>query len=120
MSVTYLNFKVTNPSNGNGHKGLEKRFLVDSGAIYSVIPAELLRSLGVKPIDKQKFILANGEEVEREIGEARFDFRGKKRVAPVIFGDPHVFLVGATTLENLGMILDPISRELRPLPMLLM
>lgn len=118
MSVTYLSCKVTNPS--NGHRTFEKRFLVNSGAIYSVVPASLLSSLGIKPIDKQKFILANGEEIEKEIGEARFEFRGKKRVAPVIFGDEGIFLVGATTLENLGLILDPISRELKPLPMLLM
>jgi hypothetical protein len=31
-----------------------------------------------------------------------------------------VFLLGATTIEALGMILDPIRRELKPLPMLLM
>jgi hypothetical protein len=31
-----------------------------------------------------------------------------------------VFLLGATTIEALGMILDPIRRKLKPLPMLLM
>lgn len=118
MSITYLEVIISNPSNSK--KSATKKFLVDSGAIYSVAPKELLKSLGVKPIDKQRFILANGEEIEKEIGEAKFTFRGKTRTAPVIFGDPEVYLLGATILENLGLILDPINRELRPLPMLLM
>ena len=44
----------------------------------------------------------------------------KVRAAPVIFGEKDVFLLGATTLEALGMLLDPIRRELKPLPMVLM
>lgn len=118
MALTYLIVKISNPQNGG--KSIEKKFLVDSGAVYSVVPEELLKSLKVKPIDKQRFILANGEEMEREIGEAKFSFRGKQRTAPVIFGDPDIYLLGATTLENMGLILDPISRELKPLPMVVM
>lgn len=98
----------------------QMRFLVDSGIAYSVIPVEVLKKLGIKPVDRQTFLLANGEEVEKQIGEARFFFRKKGRVSPVVFGDPGVYLLGATTLENLGLILDPLSRELKPLPMLLM
>lgn len=118
MSVTYLQLKISNPQ--NPRKSTIKKFLVDSGAVYSVVPGDLLKDLAIKPIDKQRFILANGEEIEKELGEARFSFRGKERTAPVVFGEPNIFLLGATTLENLGLILDPINRELKPLPMLLM
>lgn len=118
MAVTYLKLKVENPREPK--KSLERRFLVDSGATYSVVPKDELEKLGVLPIDKQRFLLANGEEVEKKIGEARFTWRGKSRTAPVIFGDADVYLLGATTLENLGVILDPLSREIKPLPMLLM
>lgn len=118
MALTYLRFKICNPVKNK--KWIEKRFLVDSGASYSVVPEDVLESLGVKAIDKQLFILANGEEVEKEIGELRFSFMGKERTAPVVFGDPGVFLVGATTLESLGFVLDPLRRELKPLPMLMM
>lgn len=117
MALTYLIFKVANL---DAKKWIEKRFLVDSGAVYSVMPGQVLKSLGVKPIDSQRFILANGEEIKKDIGQAWFSLRGKRRVVPVIFGDPDIYLVGATTLENLGLILDPISRELKPLPMVVM
>ena len=53
------------------------------------------------------------------VGNAYFEYEGKIRAAPVVFGDPEIYLLGATTLEALGMILDPIHRELKPLPMTL-
>jgi predicted aspartyl protease len=117
MSITYLNIKVTHPQNVK--KGLERRFLIDSGAIFSVVPDRELKRMGIKPDTKQKFILANGQEIEKEIGEARFTWKDTARTAPVVFGDEGVYLLGATTLEVMGLILDPINRKLEKLPMLL-
>jgi len=54
------------------------------------------------------------------VGNAYFEYKGKIRAAPVIFGKRGIFLLGATTLEALGMIPDPIHRELNPLPLVLM
>ncbi len=65
-------------------------------------------------------MLANGEIVREPVGNAYFEYGGKIRAAPVVFGEEDVFLLGATTLEALGMVLDPIRRELKPLPMVLM
>jgi predicted aspartyl protease len=98
----------------------ECEFLVDSGAVYSVVPQNVLKGLGIKPISFQEFILANGEIIKRPIGNAYFEYEGKIRAAPVVFGDKGIFLLGATTIEAFGMILDPIRRELKPLPMVLM
>jgi len=95
-------------------------FLVDSGAVYSVVPKSILKKLRIKPTSSHEFILANGEVIKRPIGNAYFEYEGRIRAAPVVFGDKGVFLLGATTIEALGMILDPIRRQLKPLPMLLM
>jgi clan AA aspartic protease len=118
MSITFLKVKVINQEHPRKKKELE--FLVDSGAVYSVVPQRVLKALGIKPTSVQEFILANGEIIKRPIGNAYFEYQGKIRAAPVVFGDEGVFLLGATTLEAFGMILDPIRRELRPLPMVLM
>ena len=118
MAITFLKVKVINPESPKKVKECE--FLVDSGAVYSVVPRRVLKALGIKPTSSQEFILANGEIVKRPIGNAYFEYQGKIRAAPVIFGDEGVFLLGATTIEALGMILDPIRRELKPLPMVLM
>ena len=83
-------------------------------------PQSILKRLGIKPTSSQESILADGEIVKKPIGNAYFEYQGKVRAAPVIFGDEDVFLLGATTIEALGMILDPIRRELKPLSMLLM
>ena len=95
----------------------ECEFLVDSGAVYSVVPKNVLKNLGIKATSFQEFILANGEIIRRPIGNAYFEYQGKIRAAPVVFGDKGIFLLGATTIEAFGLILDPIRRELRPLPM---
>lgn len=117
MGITYLTTKVANPF--DLRKSFKRRFLVDSGAVFSVVPEDELISLGIEPEDSQKFMLANGEEVEKKIGEAKFFVREKSATCKVVFGDEGVYLLGVTTLENLGMIFDPISREIKPLPMLL-
>lgn len=98
---------------------MKGHFLVDSGAVFSVVPTSVLKKLGIKPVDKQTFNLANGEVVEKQIGNASFEYQHKLRSSPVVFGEEGIFLLGAVTLESLGVILDPINRELKPLPMLM-
>ena len=118
MAITFLKLKVINPEHPKKIKECE--FLVDSGAIYSVVPKDVLKNLGIKATSLQEFILANGEVITRPIGNAYFKYQGKIRAAPVVFGDKGVFLLGVTTIEAFGLILDPFRRELRPLPMVLM
>lgn len=117
MSITYLNVKVQNPQNPS--KRIMGHFLVDSGSVFSVMPTSALKKLGIEPTDKQTFSLANGEVIEKKVGNASFEYMGKLRSSPVVFGEEDIYLLGAVTLESLGVILDPINRELKPLPMLM-
>lgn len=103
----------------NPGKQTKCRFLVDSGAVFSVVPVSTLQKLAIKPTGKERFSLANGEVVEKQVGQAFFEYRGKIGSSPVVFGEEGIFLLGAVTLESLGVVLDPINRELRPLPMLM-
>lgn len=92
--------------------------LVDSGAVYSVVQEDILKSLRINPHRRRSSFLANGEEVQREIGDAYFEYQGVGGAAPVIFGKPgDSDLLGATTLEALELVLNPFQRELRPLSM---
>ena len=118
MRITFLKVRVTNPEQPKKTKECE--FLVDSGAVYSVVPQNILEKLGIKPTSSREFILANGEIFTKPVGNAYFKYKGQVAAAPVVFGEKDVFLLGATTIEALGMILDPIRRELKPLPMVLM
>lgn len=118
MAITFLKLRVSNPAHPKKSRLFE--FLVDSGAVYSVMPEDILKGLGISPTSYEEFILANGEVIKKPVGNAYFEYKGKVRAAPVIFGERGVFLLGATTIEALGMILDPIRRQLKPLPMVLM
>lgn len=118
MELTNLEITIQNPANS---KKSTQKFLVDSGAAYSVVPARILKKLGIVPTTKRRFILANGETVEWDVGNALFKYHKEIGASPVIFGDKDdIFLLGVVTLESLGLVLDPIKRELKPLPMLLM
>jgi len=118
MAITFLDVTVSNPE--QPEKANVFQFLVDSGAVYSVVPEDDLRELGLAPTSTETFVLANGERIEMPVGNAYFEYEGKTRAAPVVFGDAGIYLLGATTLESLGMILDPIHRELKPLPLPMM
>ena len=118
MGITKLPVEVGNPAFPDTTERLE--FLVDSGATYSVVPAPVLERLGIKPFDEQEFRLADGSRIRRKKGTAHFKYEGRAGGADVIFGEPgDSQLLGAFTLEALGLALDPLKRELRPLPMLM-
>ena len=65
----------------------ELDFLVDSGAIYSVVPTEILSRLGVQPLAEQEFRLANGTRIVRKKGVAFFRYEDRVGGADVIFGE---------------------------------
>jgi predicted aspartyl protease len=88
--------------------------------MYSVVPALVLRRLGIKPGKAKSFILADGTEIKRSLGQALFRMNGDEAASPVIFGEKgDSTLLGSVSLEALGLMLDPFKRELRPLPMML-
>lgn len=118
MGLTHMRATVANPA--RLQKRARLQFLVDSGALYSVAPATVLRRLGIEPHTTQTFTLADGTEIRRSIGDATFIVAGKRAASPVIFGEEgDSRLLGTVSLEALGFMLDPLKRTLKPLPMVL-
>ena len=118
MGLTHLEIEVGNPANPEVTEALE--FLIDSGAIYSVVPSAILGRLGIKPLTQQEFRLADGSKIVRKKGVAIFKYGSRIGGADVIFGEEgDSQLLGAFTLEALGLALDPLRRELRELPMII-
>ena len=118
MGLTFLEIEVGNPSNPEVTEKVD--FLVDSGATYSVVPTPILEKLDIKPLTEEKFQLADGSTAVRKKGIALFRYGERVGGADVIFGqEGDHSLLGALTLEALGLVLDPLKRELKPLPMLL-
>ena len=118
MGLTVLEMEVGNPANPEVRERVE--FLVDSGAIYSVVPEPILKRLGINPVAEQEFRLADGTKILRRKGIALFKYGDRIGGAAVIFGEEgDSVLLGAFSLEALGLALDPLRRELKQLPMVL-
>jgi len=118
MGLPKVEAEVANPFDRERRKTL--RFLVDSGAVCTAIPARELQRLGIEPTGQRTFFLANGQPVKRKLGEARITFEGHSATCVVLFGKAgDSTLLGVTTLENLGLIFDPLRQKILPPPMLL-
>lgn len=114
MGLRFAKVKVGNPANGGRTE--EVQCLVDSGAIYSLVPAPVLRRLGIEPHSTREFVLADGEIIQRRLATATFEYEGRRGDSIVILGEPGDDpLLGVTTLEGFGLVLDPFRRELRPM-----
>lgn len=89
--------------------------LVDSGAFYSVLPQAAWRALGLGPTRTLDFCLVDGTVISRGVSECRFRYEGVEASSPVVLGGPDdVGLLGAVTLETMGLVLNPLERRLRP------
>jgi predicted aspartyl protease len=98
-------------------KSVKVRFLVDSGATYTVLKKSVWEGLGLEPLGEMEFILADGTVVRRKISEALLELPGYgERHTPVVLGEAEdENLLGIVTLEIFGLMLDPFRRELRPI-----
>jgi clan AA aspartic protease len=118
MGLTTLEIEIGNPANPQRTEKVQ--FLIDSGVIYSVVPTPILERLGIQPLTTQEFRLADGTKITRKKGIALFKYGDRIGGADVIFGEEgDRVLLGAFTLKALGLSLDPLRRELKPLPMIL-
>jgi clan AA aspartic protease len=112
--------KLIVKSQRRSRRQADVKLLIDSGAVYSLVPGETLRKLGISPYRTMDFSLADGTTISRRVGDAYFELNGDGGAAPVIFGEEgDEPLLGATTLESLGLVLDPFKRRLIPMRMIL-
>lgn len=93
----------------------EVSLLVDTGATLSWIPRNVLDDLGAKPLSKLPFQLADGRTLERDITVVMVSIDGRKAPVEVAFGEPgESAVLGATALEGLGFVVDPVAKKLVP------
>lgn len=91
--------------------------LVDTGASHSTFPESFLQELGIEKLGHPKpFETAHKELLDLYTGEARLIVKGETRTVPVAFGSADRYILGATALQNFGLIPDTTAEELIPLP----
>jgi clan AA aspartic protease len=86
---------------------------VDTGATLSWIPREILQKLGVEAFSRLPFSLADGRVLERDTTAVLLMIDGRKAPVSVAFGEPgKEAVLGATALEILGFVVDPVAKKL--------
>ena len=114
MGLTSERVKVSNAA--ARRRAIDLDMLPDSGALYSVVPARLLRGLGIHPHGSETFELADGRRIRREVGTAFFTIGAHRGASTVIFGRLRdSCLLGALALESMGLMIDPSAQRLRPI-----
>jgi clan AA aspartic protease len=119
MGLTYVNVAIANPADLKRQR--RRKLLADTGALYSIVPREILRSVGIRPYGTETFTLADGSTITRDVGNAFIRINGRQAPTPVIFGEKSDgSLLGVVALESLGFSLDPRTGKLRRAPLFLM
>ena len=113
MGVFYVDCTVKNLADEETSAEVDE-LLVDTGSEYTWLPQGVLSKIGVsvrKP--NQRFTMANGEIIVRDIGYALLKVDGFETVDEVVFGHADdLNLLGSRTLEGFGAIIDASNKKL--------
>ncbi len=117
MGITYVQGTVRGPTGTEA----DVRFLIDSGATYSLLPEPVWTAIALSPKREMEFVLADGSTVRRAVAECHVSLPQGEGHTPVVLGQPGdaEALLGVVTLEILGLVFDPFRRTLHPMRTLL-
>ncbi len=113
MGIFTAKLRVWNPASSSSTEEIDA--MVDSGASYSWILRTRLERLNVHPVRRMQFRTIEGKTIERDLVPvfvAAGGFTGGDNVVMAEPGDMEV--IGAHTLESLGLTVDPVGKKLVP------
>ena len=113
MGVFYVDCTVINITERQRTATIDE-LIVDTGSEFTWLPGPTLTDIGIaveKPA--QKFTMANGETIIRDIGYAILKVDGFESVDEVVFGqNGDLSLLGSHTLEGFGAVVDARAKRL--------
>ena len=118
MGFVHVTVQVSSPSNPQEEREIE--LLVDTGAILSVIPRQMLEERGVPALGSRRF-RGFGGVPQRDTAALLIRYNGDVTGTTAIFGEADdTPILGVTALGSLGYQVDPTSGELKPTDLLLL
>jgi len=115
MGATHVTVTIRNPAAPD--RFWEDLFLVDTGAIDSLVPRKHLEEIGLRPKAQRTYELADGSEIRMDITTADIEFMGEIVGGTIIFGPVDAEpILGITALESVGIEVDPQNQRLNRLP----
>ena len=101
--------------NLQGHQFEELDIIVDTGFTYTAVPRAMLERLGVPIQRSMPSQTADGSIVPVDIGQTIVRLEGIEFYTPVIFAaENEPSLLGVVTLEEAGLVVDPVNGRLIP------
>ena len=118
MGTFSVQIEIGDPQ-GQAFEPLEA--LVDTGATYTVVAASSLERLGVRPHRTSTFEFGDGSRQELRLGRTWVRVAGQTEITLVVFGAEGVPpILGAVTLEECQLGVDPLGHRLVPVNGLMM
>ncbi|MBS7610484.1 aspartyl protease family protein [Candidatus Bathyarchaeota archaeon] len=100
-------------------KLVETEALVDTGATLTVIPRKIALDLNLKPTWKS-LVETGAGRLELERSRIWIELEGRSEIVPALISDIiDKVLIGVTTLEVLGLQVDPLTGKLKEWTLLL-
>jgi len=94
--------------------------IVDTGAVYTMLPAQVVAQLGLDTPRERRVMLASGEHVTYRVGIVNLGLHGEEWPTFFLEGPAgSVPLLGAFTLEGFALAPDPVNKRLVPIVSLL-
>ena len=117
MGTFKSKLRVWNPI--QPEKAEELDVLVDTGAAFSWVSRTRLERLGVTPSRQMPFRTIDGRVLERELAIVHIGTNGYVAPDLVVMAEPgEMEVIGAHSIEGLGMAADPVQKKLVPTIML--
>ena len=115
MAVSIFTYPalVANPCGGTSP--VEVKFLVDTGGMFTCLPTPQLDALGLAPQWRVPVMLAGGRQDEWMATEVLLTIDGRTMHTTCLFAPPGSLpLLGAVSLEQFALAVEPLSRILVP------
>jgi predicted aspartyl protease len=104
----------------NSDRRITLDLIVDTGAVYTMLPATVVEDLGLETPRERRVMLASGEQVTYPVGIVNLGLHGEEWPTFFLEGPPgSLALLGAFTLEGFALAPDPVNKRLVPVVSLL-
>ena len=97
---------------GEGDRTEDIELVVDTGATYLTLPADVARRLGLRTLREQPIVTAGGWRDVWPVAEVRVALEGREARTVSFIAPQGPALLGAVALESLSLGVDPVARRL--------
>ena len=106
-----VNLTAVNPSERQ-RRTPPVEVMVDTGSELSWLPRKELQNIGITPEGKKRFVLANKDVIERDIGYAILQAEGYATNDEIVFAEEgDMTLLGVRTIEGFSVMVDNIGHR---------